>query len=153
MNCREMFLQVVEDKLGLPVLWGRKGPEVFDCSGLVTWALLGVGGPDLRQTHNAQALFNRTRPLISARAEAPKAGDLVFYGNQRDHIIHVAVVDQFGGVISADGATPKITQLVIATANPHNRVTRHPSIRYRQDCKFVSVNRNTLVDVLDKVCV
>lgn len=158
---RVRFLKAVEALLGKPVLWGAKGPDAFDCSGSVTHSLKEIGGPDLTATDNAHALHSKTRELGAPATEHPLPGDLVFYGviedarpdfaGQKVRFVHVAVVDEFGGVISADGATPSIKTLSQAVANPANRVRRHNTLRYRKDCPVVVVCRNTLVDNLDLV--
>lgn len=150
LTARERFVACVAALIGKPVLWGAKGPDAFDCSGSVTAALYEVGGPDLRHVFNAQALYNETRELPIA--ESPIAGDLAFYGSGPAGIIHVATVDHFGGVISADGATPAIASLQVAMANSANRVRRHQRINFRPDCHFVAVHRNVFVDQLDGVC-
>jgi cell wall-associated NlpC family hydrolase len=160
MNARVRFLAAVKAKLDYPVVWAAKGPDAFDCSGLVTACLLEVGGRDLRHIDNAQALHDKTRELGMGPTEKPLPADLVFYGIQQKmqdmselkvSIIHVAIVDEFGGVISADGATSRITSLKQAMANPANRVRRHPLIRYRTDTPFVVTHRFTLLDELDGV--
>lgn len=155
---RVLFLKAVEAKLGKPVLWGAKGDHAYDCSGSVTASLKEIGGPDLRATDNAHALHEKSRELGAPATEHPLPGDLVFYGvlegvgdTQKVRFVHVAVVDEFGGVISADGATPSIKTLSQAMANPANRVRRHNTIRYRKDCPVIVVCRNTLVDDLDLV--
>lgn len=159
---RVRFLKRVESLIGRPVLWGAKGPDAFDCSGSVTWSLKQIGGPDLTQLENAQGLHDHSsRELGHEPTDKPLPGDLVFYGvyeklgELRDelkvHIIHVAVADEYEGVISADGATPSIKSISQALANPHNRITRHPLYRFRKDCPVVVVHRFTLLDNLDNV--
>lgn len=148
MTTRYRFLQLVVGQLGAPVLWGAKGGDAFDCSGLVTWCLRKVGGPDLTQVDNAQALSRATRELLPE--EALEAGDLVFYGRGPDKVEHVAVYVG-PGVISADGATSHITSLGISLANPANRVRQHDTISFRHDLPFLSRHRNTLVDNIDLV--
>jgi murein DD-endopeptidase len=148
-TARQRFVAAVESLLGKPVMWAQKGPDVFDCSGSVTYALKQAGGQDLRHTHNAQALFDASRALVVG--ELPISGDLIFYGHDKGNITHVAVYAADGGVISADGATSHITDLRVASANPANRVRRHASVNYRRDTPFVAVHRNTFVDALDKV--
>lgn len=145
---RERFVAVVESKIGNPVLWGQKGPQSFDCSGLFTWALKRIGGPDLRHTDNAQALYGKTRAL--EQGELPLHGDAVFFGADPEHIIHVAVYRGDGSVISADGATSHITSLAVAMANPANRVRIHKSVLFRPE-RLIVVRRNVLVDQLEKV--
>ena len=41
------FLRTAETKTGCSYLWGGTGPDAFDCSGLIQWALkqLGVDFP------------------------------------------------------------------------------------------------------------
>lgn len=158
---RVRFLKAVEALLGKPVCWGAKGPDAFDCSGSVTFSLKAIGGPDLTGTDNAHALHGKTRELGNPETEHPLPGDLAYYGiyeedpetKKKDKLrfIHVAVVDEYGGVISADGATSRITSLAQAMANPHNRIKRHALIRFRKDCPVVVVCRNVLVDNLDLV--
>ncbi|WP_375746479.1 C40 family peptidase [Corallococcus interemptor] len=55
-----------------PFRWGAKGlrapgaePRLFDCSGLVTWCLNEVGGPDWRATHNTDRLWDVCAPVAS----------------------------------------------------------------------------------------
>lgn len=148
MTAREHFLECVESLLGMPVLWAQKGPDSYDCSGLVTACLCKVGAPDLRHTHNAQALHDITRPL--GTEERPLYGDVAFYGHGRTAIEHVAVVDGFGGVISADGATHRILNLKDALEQGC-RVRRHIAIDFRHDLPFHAVHRNLLLDALDRV--
>lgn len=157
-SARVRFLKFLETLIGRPVLWGAKGPEAFDCSGSVTFSLKAIGGPDLTATDNAHALHDKTRELGAVATESPLPGDLVFYGIiervgllEKVRFVHVAVLDEFGGVISADGATPNVKTLAQAMANPANRVRRHSTIRYRKNCPVVVVCRNTLVDDLDRV--
>lgn len=149
MSAREDFMQAAESLLGMPVLWGQKGPDAYDCSGLVTVCLRKVGGPDLRHTHNAQNLYGATRALVVG--ELPLGGDLVFYGHGPDSIEHVAVYTADGGVVSADGATSRVKDIRTALANESARVRRHNSVHYRRDTPFITLHRNTLVDALDKV--
>lgn len=149
MSYRSRFLGAMNGLMGSPVLWGAKGPDAFDCSGSVTHCLRFIGGPDLTHLENAQALFDHTRQLGAGPTDTPLPGDLVFYGADDSHIIHVATYDEFGGVISADGATSLIKSLSMALANPHNRVRRHNTVRYRKD--FFTVHRNNYVDALDLV--
>jgi murein DD-endopeptidase len=43
----------------------NNGQRLFDCSGLVTWALLQVGGPDWRAIHNTDRLLAEPWPRTS----------------------------------------------------------------------------------------
>lgn len=149
MSARDRFLVALYAKVGAPVLWATKGPDSFDCSGLFTACLYEIGGPDLRHVDNAQGLHDLTRALQVG--ELPLPGDGVFYGNDDKSIEHVAVYTSNGGIISADGATSRITSLALALANPSCRVRTHNTIHYRSDTPFITVRRNVLVDNLDAV--
>jgi murein DD-endopeptidase len=87
-------------KEGAPYVWGRKGPNVFDCSGLVTWALHQCGGPDLRTTVNSQGLADLMEPV-----ERMPAGEvlLAFYGFNWDHVEHVMFATPDGRAFGACG--------------------------------------------------
>jgi cell wall-associated NlpC family hydrolase len=151
MSKRDAFLSEVEGHLGAPVLMGAKGPDAFDCSGMVTYSAKRIGGPDWTEIENAQALHDHTRLLGMGPSEGCLPGDLAFYGLDEKRISHVGVIDEYGGVISADGATHAITSLKVAMANPANRVRRHTLIRFRTDMPYVAVHRFLLLDQLDLV--
>ncbi|MEU8890931.1 NlpC/P60 family protein [Streptomyces sp. NPDC048442] len=63
-------------KIGAPYDWGNKGPNAFDCSGLVYWAFqqvnVTVGGSTFSQVNAGPKIYNQAdlRP-----------GDLVFFNN------------------------------------------------------------------------
>lgn len=124
----EAVIEAAQRRLGRPYVWRGKGEylwsphglerhaftePVFDCSGLVTDALLDVGGPDLRASHSTQTMFD-------AFPEAPDAnarGVLRFYGKGPNEISHVAIclgrAGAFGGgpvrVIEAAGGDSRTT--------------------------------------------
>lgn len=147
---RGTFMGAVRSKLGAIVVWAHKGPDTFDCSGLVTWALMHAGGDDVRDTHNANRLWYLLPPIAS-----PAIGDLAFWSSTSvGQMSHVAIVtgvsadgDTINGVpiISADGATPSFT-LEMATASTHCRVREHSSIAVTGRQYFRGFRRNTLVE-------
>lgn len=147
---RNQYVHLAIEQLNKPVLWGQKGPDVFDCSGLCTWLLWRIGGPDIRHLENAQALYEHTRELAPKTTDAPVPGDLVFYGYSTEAISHVAIWLAGGHVISADGATQRIHDLATAKA-AGARVRLHPSIDFRRDVTLTVVHRNTPLDDLDLV--
>lgn len=151
MSARERYIATAHAQLGKTVLWAARGPDEFDCSGLATWCLKEIGGPDLTHLENAQGLFNGTRALGAGPTDNPLPGDLVFFGHGELTISHVAILVENGQVISADGATSHITSLAIATANPSHRVRLHPSMLFRPDEPYVVVHRNAFVDTMDGV--
>ncbi len=150
MTRRERFLEACESLLGQPVVWGQ-----LDCSELVALGVLAAseGKLDQRKTHTAQRYYDETRPLTPLERAVP--GDLVLYGNLpadvtkgNAHIIHVAVVLAGGKVLSADGATSRVTDPKVAADNPMAKVTVHESVHFRRDL-LVTVHRNTIIDDLD----
>lgn len=145
---RRRFLDFVEAQMGKPSLWAAKGPDAYDCSGLVTAGIAYAGGADLRATHNANRLAGATRPLLPT--EQPIPGDLIFFDAEHDGIDeHVGIVRDGVTAIDAAGATSKITTLAAARAQPSARVRRQLGHRYR--ASFRAIHRNTLLDDIDAV--
>lgn len=95
---RKKFVRVLRlECVGKPYLWGAQGPDRFDCSGMVMYALSRAGMvlPDM----TVQGLYEyfHTHRIIEAGA---RPGCLVFYGPDPEHVDHVmAVLDvwQRGG--------------------------------------------------------
>ncbi|MFJ6698721.1 NlpC/P60 family protein [Streptomyces sp. NPDC091272] len=67
-------------KIGAPYDWGNKGPNAFDCSGLVYWAFQQVGrevgGSTYSQMDDGPKIYNRSEL---------RPGDLVFF-NDLQHV-------------------------------------------------------------------
>lgn len=103
---RARFLALCVEQMGAPYVWGSKGLvagsiRTFDCSGLVTWALLKVGGPDWRAFHNTDRLWAECVPT-----DTPRAGTLALYGPAGDPN-HVMVHLGEGVVLGASGGGSK----------------------------------------------
>lgn len=72
---------------GKPYVWGAEGPDAFDCSGLVKYALEKAFGKSF--PHYSGDQYAMSRPV-----KDPQVGDLVFFGpGGRDHV----------GVYASDG--------------------------------------------------
>lgn len=119
-SAQKRFIRYALERIGSPYIWGGKGEmvwtidglkpngfrrDVFDCSGLVTSALLAAGGPDWRASHSAQKLAEN---LIEVPGATPIA-ELLFFGANASHIIHVAIClgrmsNEHGGEIIVDAA-------------------------------------------------
>jgi murein DD-endopeptidase len=125
---RETFLAAVCALEGVAYRWGGKGPRGIDCSGLVTWALKVLGGPDLRQTHNSDRLWLELPELVE-----PQAGDLAFYGSKNDpsHVV-VCLGGPHDAIIGANGGGRETTTLERADAQKAC-VKRKPTTKYRPD--------------------
>lgn len=83
-GARGQFLKIAEAQGDKPYVWGAEGPNAFDCSGLVKWALGQVG---ISFPHYSGDQFSMTQPISESEA---KPGDLAFYGPGGDE--HVGIV-------------------------------------------------------------
>lgn len=107
----ERFWNVALSHEGAPYLWGRKGPDAFDCSGLITNCGYKAGGPDWRFTQNAQGLADVLQPIARL---APRQMGLVLYGHSLDVATHVMIVVGDGRVYGATGGDHTTTSLQAA---------------------------------------
>lgn len=123
---RGAFISWCQMQMGKPYTWGAKGPDAYDCSGFVTAGIRACGGPDWRQTHNSQALFDALEPT-----DTPEPGDLAFYGPP-GKINHVMVHWIDGRVIGACGGDSSTTTAELATARGA-AVQFRKQVRYRPD--------------------
>lgn len=147
MSARTKFMGYVLAQVDKPCLWGAKGDDAFDCSGLVTCGIRAAGGPDLTKTVNANALAKNTRPLLPA--EKPLPGDLIFFDAERDGIDeHVGIVVDENTALDAEGATSRVTSLEEAVKR-HAKVRLHSGHQYRKS--FRAIHRNTYLDSIDFV--
>jgi cell wall-associated NlpC family hydrolase len=96
-------VQIAEQYLGYPYIWGAAGPDAFDCSGLVTYVFAQVG---ISLPHFAAAQWNYGT-YVSIDQLQP--GDLVFFAN----LDHVGIYIGNGDYIEAPhpGGVVQITPL------------------------------------------
>jgi cell wall-associated NlpC family hydrolase len=72
----ERAVRVAMAQLGSPYQWGAEGPDVFDCSGLTSFAY-HAAGLDIPRVSRAQyAAYQRMRPV---GRDDLRPGDLVFF--------------------------------------------------------------------------
>ena len=85
MNSRSDYVSFLRSVIGAPYRWGAWGPDSYDCSGLVSWAL------GLTAKRDAAELYHdyQAKTVLPAQA-AP--GSLYFYGTDINHIDHVMSV-------------------------------------------------------------
>lgn len=125
---RDLFLRGCLEHLGSVVVWGR-----LDCSELVALGELAAGLPDRRGTHTAQRYADEN----PVPAEPLVAGDLGFFGRDWKHVVHIVIATADGHILSADGATSKITTYAEAEKSPAARVRRHPNLDWYASAPFL----------------
>ena len=128
---RLRFIEWCEAQLGKPYIWGAKGPDSFDCSGLITAGLLAMGEKDWRQTHNSARLFDVLEPTTE-----PQLGDFAFYGPP-NRITHVMLVWYDGQAMGASGGNSGTTK-----PTPGACVQIKKTVKYRRD--FRGFRKNPL---------
>ena len=68
----EKAVQVAMSKKGVPYVWGAKGPNVFDCSGLVQWSWRQAG---VNLGEDTYAQIKQGKPVPPDQVQP---GDLIF---------------------------------------------------------------------------
>jgi cell wall-associated NlpC family hydrolase len=76
------FIDQALSKQGTPYVFGAAGPDKFDCSGLVCWALKQAGVSGGRTT--ARGLQDRYKSTAIKNKNDLKPGDLVFFWSPND---------------------------------------------------------------------
>lgn len=85
--------------IGKPYVWGGKGPNSFDCSGLVRYVFLQVTGVNIGDYTVPQESSGKQISVSEAQA-----GDLYFWG-ARGSTTHVAIATGSGSYINAANPT------------------------------------------------
>lgn len=93
---RNSFIAKLKSKKGKPYLWGHRGPDSFDCSGLVDWAYgeLGIDVPPRVTEQSSEAPYSITFEAAHTLASIKhllKRGDCVgldySFGDRYSHVI------------------------------------------------------------------
>lgn len=125
----QRFLDVVLAQEGAPYVWAGKGEYVagkrhaftnthgaqrlvFDCSGLITWALRRCGWTP-RVEFNADRMWKTW-----VRVEKPQPGDIICYGTLQ-RCSHVEVVLEGGDTFGAIGGNSKTLRPTEGAAVQH----------------------------------
>lgn len=102
----DRLVQVALAQVGKPYVWGSKGPNTFDCSGLCTWsyAQIGIGIPN-----GSRNQFATMRPVAAGEL---RPGDLIFFSiantNRIDHVGLLADVNADGSWDLIHAASPEL---------------------------------------------
>ncbi len=95
-----MIMRGIQNRLGIPYLYGSTGPNRYDCSGFV-WAVFKDAGIDFTRA-SARSLWNSTTPVDGD--DRYKFGTLVFL-NGLGHMGIVADENGFYHASSSKGIT------------------------------------------------
>lgn len=97
------------------------GKQVFDCSGLVVWALQKMNLISSNQDYTAQGLFGSLCYEVSKANVKP--GDL-FFRQDGGNIYHVGVVVNGGQVVEARGTSSGVIQRALPNAERFGRIKK-----------------------------
>ena len=90
----EEALKIAKEKEGSSYKWGGRGPNKFDCSGLITWSFKQALSKDyifrvgnhVSDDATMEDLYNWNVSILPI--EKIKKGDIVFITNKENHITH-----------------------------------------------------------------
>jgi cell wall-associated NlpC family hydrolase len=85
------LIQIALQQVGKPYVWGAKGPEVFDCSGLTEWSYAQIG---IRIPRGTAGQWPEMRPVAVGQLQP---GDLVFFAIEGGRVDHVGLVADVNG--------------------------------------------------------
>ncbi len=82
------------EQIDKPYVWGKRGPDEFDCSGLITWAYkqsigrsrIFLVGKHISDDATMQELYKWNVELVTP--EKVKPGDIVFITNDEKTMAH-----------------------------------------------------------------
>jgi cell wall-associated NlpC family hydrolase len=89
------LVQIALNQIGKPYIWGAKGPNAFDCSGLATWSYAQIG---ITIPQGTAGQWPRMRAVERSQIQP---GDLVFFDMELNgRISHVGIL---AGDLNGDG--------------------------------------------------
>ncbi len=103
------MIAAAESKLGKPYVWGAKGPNSFDCSGLVYYCLKQAGSN--RGRYNAAGYSKVSDWKLISSMNSLKRGDLIFfYDRAKTRVGHVAIYIGNGYMIDASSSHGEVVK-------------------------------------------
>lgn len=95
---RKEIVELAKTYLNAPYLWGGKSPFGIDCSGF-TQSVFKMAGIKLLRDASQQS----TQGQVLSFFEEAQAGDLAFFDNEEENIIHVGIIISSDEIIHASG--------------------------------------------------
>ncbi len=96
---RKVILERAYSMLNTPYLWGGRSSRAVDCSGF-TQLIYRTSGISLLRDASLQATQGT---IVHLLAEA-QAGDLLFFDNENEQIVHVGIYDGNGHILHCSGS-------------------------------------------------
>ncbi len=121
------FVDAALSKRGDPYVWGAKGPNEFDCSGLVEWAAKQAG---INLPAPSGNQFSATRAVSQSEA---KKGDLAFYGPGGNE--HVAIYMGGESTFAARDPAEGVGNSLLHGPSGFAGLRRIPGLKWSDDSK------------------
>lgn len=103
------------DQMGKPYVWGDRGPDSFDCSGMVYYCMKSCGLNVSRRSSYSYA-DNTAWTLVESISDL-KAGDLLFFkSDDKDKVSHTGIYVGGGSFIHASSSSGKVIKSSISTS-------------------------------------
>ncbi|MEQ0314415.1 DUF1353 domain-containing protein [Klebsiella sp. GB_Kp051] len=110
------WIKRCESEIGKPYIWGANGPDAYDCSGFVQFALSLINLDPPRDNTAAglyQHFSNNGNSSPVPMADDAEVGDLLFFGTDKG-VFHVALAWGDGRMLEAGGGGSKTVTVDIA---------------------------------------
>lgn len=109
----DKFIAAAKSKVGCEYVLGAKGPNKFDCSGLIYWCLkqVGVGGTRL----NALGYSHKSSWKLIENMNSLKKGDILFFRSDKDKSVnHTGIYLGGGTMIDASSGHGRVVKRAIS---------------------------------------
>ena len=106
-NSASGLCEAAAAQMGKPYVWGNRGPDSFDCSGMVYYCLKSCG-VNVSRTNAASYAKKDSWTLIES-IDSLKKGDLVFFKNDKEErVSHTGIYIGGGAFIHASSSSGKV---------------------------------------------